>query len=133
MCRCGCGEFPVTEAYHLPKGDVIGIGIYEGCADCFVGPGISVYVYPSRRSGKEWLEGAKTQDYKPDEYGGNSGSGISLSFFEVRDLVAAAKEIGTQLHGEGWEMTVEEWLEENGLQMMQDAMKLFKTRVNELK
>jgi len=131
MCQCGCGEFPVTEAYRLPKGQVIGIGIYRGCSDCFAGPGIVVYVYPSKRAGKEWLEGAKMQDYKPDEYGGNHGCGISLSFFEARDLAEAAKQIGTELSGEGWEMTIEEWLEENGLQMMQDAMRLFEQRCKE--
>jgi hypothetical protein len=125
--------FPVTEAYRLPKGDVIGIGFYRGCDDCFAGPGISVYVYPSKRAGKEWLEGAKMEDYKPDEFGGNGGSGISLSFFEVRDLVAAAKEIGTEIRGEDWEMTVEEWLDENGLEMMQKAMRLFEKRIEELR
>jgi len=132
MCQCGCGEFPVTQAYRLPKGQVVGIGIYRGCSDCFAGPGIAVYVYPSKRAGKEWLEGAKMEDYKPDEYVGNHGRGISLSFFEVRDLIEAAKAIGTRLEGDGWEMTIEEWLEENGLQMMQDAMELFERRIAEL-
>ena len=132
MCQCGCGEFPITQAYKLPRGQVIGIGIYHGCSDCVSGPGIAVYVFPNRRAGKEWLEGAKMEDYKPDEYGGNHGHGIPLSFFEVQDLVRAAKQIGTQLSGKGWEMTVEEWLEENGLQMMQDAMKLFRNRCAEL-
>jgi len=111
----------------------VGIGIYRGCEDCFAGPGVSIYVFPSKRSGKEWLRDAKMEDYKPDEYGGNSGRGISLSFFEVEDLVEAAKKIGTEIQGEDWEMSVEEWLEENGLQMMQDAMRLFDKRIEKLR
>lgn len=131
MGQCGCGELPVENAYKLPSGEVIGIAIYRGCDDCHAGPAVDVFVYPDAKS--EWVRDAKIEKYKPDEYGGNHGRGIPISFFEVRDLVAAAKEIGTQIRGEDWEMSVEEWLEENGLQMMQDAMRLFEKRVEELK
>jgi len=86
-----------------------------------------MYVYPDDKS--EWLEGAKIEAYKPDEFGGNSGYGISISFFEVRDLIKAATAFGDY---EGYN-SVEEWLEENGLQMMQDAMQLFEKRCEELR
>lgn len=129
MCQCGCGEFPVTHAYELPSGEVIGYGIYRGCSDCFSGPGVSFYVYPNAKS--EWPEQAKMESYAPDEYGGNQGTGIAVSFFEVRDLIKATKEIGGELSDDAYS-SVEEWLEDYGLQMMQRAMELFTERCAKL-
>lgn len=130
MCQCGCGEFGTEKAYKLPSGEVIAYGIYEGCSDCFAGPGISIYAYPDATS--EWIEDTPIEDYKPDEFGGNHGHGISLSFFEVRDFIKAAQEIGgTSLDEDGYN-SVEDWLEENGLEMMQKAMKKFKERIEKL-
>jgi len=134
MCQCGCGEFPITEAYKLPKGEVLGIGFYRGCEDCFAGPGVAVYVFPSRRAGKEWLRDVKVEDYKPDEFGGNGGRGISLSFFEVQDLREAIKTMEPMYkNSEFGDQTLDEWLEENGLEMMQKAMKIFTDRVEKLR
>lgn len=130
MCQCGCGEFPITEAYKLPKGEVVGIGTYQGCSDCFAGPGFAIYVFPSKRSGKEWLREAKLQEYTPNEFGGNGGQGISLSLFEVRDLREALKTMEPLYkNSEFGDQTLDEWLEENGLEMMQKAMKLFAKRI----
>jgi hypothetical protein len=123
MCQCGCGEFGVAKAFRLPDGKVVAYGIYRGCRDCFNGPGISIYVYPDDKS--EWLEGVKIQPYTPNEYG---GVGIPISFFEVSDLIAAAKKLGgIELEEEGYH-SFDEWLDENGLRMMQDGMKIFDKR-----
>lgn len=131
MGQCGCGEIPVENAYKLPSGEVVGIAIYRGCDDCHAGPAVDVFVYPNAKS--EWVRDAKIEKYKPDEYGGNHGHGIPIAFFEVRDLIKAATAIGgTNLDDEGYN-SVEDWLEENGLRMMQDAMRLFEKRVEEIK
>jgi hypothetical protein len=130
VCQCGCGEFPVENAYTLPSGEIVGYGIYRGCEDCYAGPGVSVYVYPNEES--EWLRDAKIESYEPDEFGGNKGYGISVSFFEVCDLIKAATEIGGDFEKTHGYETVAEWLEDNGLRMMQDAMRLFEKRCAEL-
>ena len=133
MCQCGCGEFPITDAYKLPKGEIVGIGTYRGCSDCFAGPGFAVYVFPSKHAGKEWLREARMEDYKPNEFGGNGGRGISLSLFEIRDLCEALKTMEPLYKdSEFGDQTLNEWLEENGLEMLQKAMKLFTERVEKL-
>lgn len=129
MGQCGCGETSVEHGYKLPSGVVVAYDIYRGCRDCFAGPAINVFVYPNGKS--EWLRHAKIEELKPDEYGGNHGHGIPISFFEVRDLIAAAKQIG----GLDWDEDgygFEEWMEENGLQMMQSALGIFSKRMAEL-
>lgn len=130
MCQCGCGEFGLENAYKLPSGEVVGYGVYRGCEDCHAGPGVSVYVYPDEKS--EWLTGVKIEPYEPNDFGGNKGYGISVSFFEVRDLIKAATEIGGNFEKTHGYETVAEWLEDNGMRMMQDAMRLFEKRAKEL-
>lgn len=130
MGQCGCGDVPVENAFKLPSGEVIGYFVYRGCDECFAGPAIDIFVYPNAKS--EWVRDAKIESYKPDEYGGNGGHGIPIALFEVRDLIEAAKKIGgTELSKDGYE-SVEDWLSDYGLQMMQDAMRLFEKRVEKL-
>src|SRR4051812_4848038 len=131
MCQCGCGEFPVENAYELPDGQVVGYGIYRGCADCNPGPGISIYVYPDRKS--EWLEQAEIEPYEPSEFGGNGGSGISFGLFEVEDLQAEAKDLtdgegATIGRGRDQYRNIEDWLEDYGLRMVQGAMRRYASR-----
>ena len=57
MCQCGCSDIPIEEAYSLPGGAVIGVGIYRGCADCHQGLAVDISVFDNRKS--EWLSGAK--------------------------------------------------------------------------
>lgn len=131
MCQCGCGEFPVTNGYQLPDGKVVGYGVYRGCEDCYAGPGVSFYVFPNKKS--QWLREAKIEPYKPDEDGGNKGYGISVSFFEVRDLREALKTMEPLYkNSEFGDQTLDEWIEENGLEMMQKAMKMFAKRCGEM-
>lgn len=127
MGQCGCGETNIEKGFTLPSGVVVAYHVYRGCPDCFSGPGISVYIYPNKKS--EWLQHAKLEPFTPDEYGGESGHGIPISFFEVKDLIASAKQIGgTEMSEDGYE-TVEDWLYDNGLEMMQDAMVRFRKRM----
>jgi hypothetical protein len=130
MGQCGCGDLPIENGYQLPSGEIIAYAIYRGCDECHAGPAVDIFIYPNKKS--EWIRDAKIETYKPDEYGGNQGHGIPIAFFEVRDLVAAAKAIGgTTLSKDGYD-SVESWLEDYGLQMMQDAMRLFEKRVEAL-
>ena len=131
MGQCGCGETNVERAFKLPTGVVVAYDIYHGCDECFAGPGVTVFVYTDDTS--EWLESAKIEKYEPDEYGGNRGTGIPISFFEVRDLIEAAKNIGgVELNEDDGYESVDGWLEDYGLQMMQDAMRIFEKRIKKL-
>ena len=126
MGQCGCGDLSIDKAFQLPKGIVVAYDIYRGCGECHAGPGVSIYIYPNKKS--EWLEGVKIESFTPSEDGGDSGNGIPISFFEVSDLANAAKAIGeTKLSRDGYR-SVEDWLSDYGLQMMQDAMRLFAKR-----
>ena len=127
MCQCGCGDTNIDKGFRLPSGEIVAYDVYHGCAECFAGPGVTFYVYPNKKA--IWLEGVDIEKYQPDENGGNQGGGIAVSFFEVNDLVEAAKEIGdTELNAQGYD-SVEDWLSDFGLDMMQKAMQKFAERI----
>lgn len=130
MGQCGCGETVPENGFKLPSGLVVAYDVYRGCRDCFSGPAVCIYVYPNAKS--EWLQHAKIEPYKPDEYGGNHGHGIPVSLFEVEDLINAAKAIGELKTSRDGYLTFADWLEDNGLRMMQDAMRLFTARMERL-
>lgn len=133
MGQCGCGETSVENAYKLPKGTVIGYDIYRGCAGCFAGPAISIYVYPNAKS--EWLSHAKIEDFTPDEYGGNHGHGINVAFFEVEDLKEESVELAQEADigpGDDQYATIADWLDDYGLRLVQGAMRRFTKRMDEL-
>lgn len=94
MCQCGCSNPYIEHAYELPNRQVVAYDVYHGCDQCFSGPGLNIYVYPNKKS--EWLRSAKIEQFKPDEYGGDGGSGIAINFFEVTDLKAEANEMEQQ-------------------------------------
>lgn len=135
MGQCGCGDTYIEKGYELPDGTVVAYDIYHGCPDCNPGPGISIFLYPSRESGRMWLDGAKIEKYTPDEFGGNSGHGISLGLFEVKDLEAEAKDIIAKEsgeidpEGEGY-TTLHDWLRDFGLLMIQGAMRRYRKRLS---
>ncbi len=84
MGQCGCGDIPVENAFQLPSGEVVGYALYRGCDECFAGPAVDIFIYPNNTS--EWARDAKIENFKPDEYGGNEGRGIPITFFEVRAM-----------------------------------------------
>jgi hypothetical protein len=123
VCQCGCGDTEIDKAYALPDGTVVAYDIYQGCKDCFSGPGVAVYLYPNRKS--EWLRDVKIGKFKPDEYGGNGGMGISVGLFDVEDLKAEADELeGIENYAD-----LSEWLDEFGLDLIQGAMRRFQKRI----
>lgn len=135
MCQCGCGDTNLEKGYELPDGTIVAYDIYRGCRDCNPGPGISIYAYPNRKAGRMWLSGVKIEKYTPDEFGGNHGFGISFGLFEVEDLAAEANEIVSTESGpidpdsEDSYETVEAWLEDFGLRMVQGAMRRYADRM----
>jgi hypothetical protein len=129
MGQCGCGDTSIDQAFKLPSGIILATDVYRGCRECHEGPGVSVYVYPSRKAGRMWLDGIKAEAFVPDEYGGNSGKGIAVGLFEVRDLREAARGIDAKIgDGENDYATIDDWLHDFGLQMVQDAMSIFRKR-----
>lgn len=130
MGQCGCGEVPIENAVKLPKGEVVAYHVYRGCADCFSGPGISIYVYPNTKS--EFLEHAKIDDFTPDEFGGNHGYGISFGLFEVKDLCAESVELQKEARiGRGRDdyRSLDDWLSDYGLRLIQGAMRRSAERI----
>lgn len=133
MGQCGCGETNPERGFKLPSGAVVAYDIYRGCDGCFRGPAVSVYVYNNGKS--EWLRHAKVEPYKPDEYGGNHGHGICFGLFEVSDLRAEAVELtkeGSIGRRQDQYASLDDWLEDYGLRLIQGAMRRFSKRDEEM-
>ena len=122
MGTCGCGDFYNERAVRLGEGGpVVSFDVYTGCRDCE--PMFSVDTRLFNEQGvKEWLDGAKIETVPPDEYGGNSGCGVSIPIFSVHDIVAAIKNLQ-----EDEDSRIEhyaspaEWFEDYGLGILKDA------------
>jgi hypothetical protein len=131
MCQCGCSNPYIEHAYELPNRQVVAYDVYHGCDQCFSGPGLNIYVYPNKKS--EWLRSAKIEQFKPDEYGGDGGSGIAINFFEVTDLKAEANEMEQQGctigPADNQYATLQDWLDDFGLDLIQGAMRRFQKRM----
>lgn len=136
MGQCGCATFGVEKGFNLPDGTELTYLIYHGCPECFPGIAVDVSLFAP---GNEWTEGYELKKITPDEYGGhyedpNQQLGIPIPLFEVRDLVEAAREIGgtnCSIFQDG-QVSIEEWLEENGLQMLRKALDLFEKRMKDM-
>lgn len=130
MGHCGCGDTCLDKAYKLPDGKILAYQIYQGCSKCFAGPGVAFYAYPDGKS--PWLRLVKPEAFEPSEEGGNSGYGISIGLFEVEDLLAEAKHLEQQGRvgaDEDDYATVQDWLGDFGLELIQGAMRRFQKRI----
>jgi hypothetical protein len=119
MCQCGCGDFGYDMALRLNRQSVLSLDIYQGCADCHDGIALIMSFFNSQGV-KDWLDGAKIEKAPlPDEYGGNHGHGVVLPILEVGDLIASLDELPKM---KGYR-SLKEWLEDNGLTLLQTALR----------
>lgn len=141
MCECGCGDFRIDRGFRLPDGTELTYRIYHGCQECFGGPGVDISVFTP---GNPWTQDCDLVEFKPTEDGGTEADnkqarvGIPIALFEVQDLRSAAKEIeakeGAEI-GPGDEQyaTLDDWLYDFGLEMVQVALRKFKERTKNLR
>jgi hypothetical protein len=134
MGQCGCGDIDIEKGYEFPDRTVVAYDIYRGCRECNPGPAISIFAYPNRKAGRMWLDNAQIEKYVPDENGGNHGRGISFGLFEVEDLMAEAQEIVEKRSaeigpGEDQYATINDWLHDFGLELIQGAMWRYRQRI----
>jgi hypothetical protein len=149
MGECGCCEVPISQMVALPCGSVVTLGVYRGCTDCGLGMAVVVKFWDSMEHADDWAFGLTPETITPDEYGGNDGFGVVQGLFDFEDLYAAARAIeaagavvnsrdpGYDDEDEGDEdgdddedsyESVALWLEDHGLELLQDAMARFDRR-----
>lgn len=136
MGQCGCGDSGVERAYRLRPGVILGYRLYRGCRDCFAGPAVDITIWNSGRN--MFLDGLKIEEGpKPDEYGGDGGMGLAFPLFEVEDIIAQLTEMqitrDIDKSGRTGYPTVEEWMEDYGLEMLQGALRRFQERMRKMK
>ena len=123
MCQCGCGDTYIDRAFKIDRGPTVAYQLYRGCGECHPGIGVMLSFF-NREGAREWVRGsAETIPVKPDDSGGNCGE-FNIPIFEVSDLVAASEEMGPSLIGKkhGY-ANLQDWLEDNGLELIQTAIR----------
>jgi len=126
MGECGCSLHTEDNFLEIANGPWMAYGIYPGCEYCFNGIGVSMRFYDTEENFKRWADPDTVEKMIPDEYGGNKGHGEALPILEVKDLVDLAQEHqeewGTIGEGDDQHPTIASWLEENGLELLNQAM-----------
>ncbi len=128
MCQCGCGEGPIEQAFELTRRCVLGIKVYDGCAECFPGLAVDLSVFNS--ANVEWLEHLKSQrkidsSVKPNEYGGtNPACGIPIPIIDVDSIRAQVVEMEADEVLEDYD-SLADWLADYGLELLQGAARRF--------
>jgi hypothetical protein len=127
MGQCGCGEDVEDKAAILPDGTCVAYGIYEGCVDCDTGIGVGLRFYDTKEHCAEWVSPKAMTPMAPTEYGGNDGNGIGIPIMDVDDLVHVVAEMESEglLVGNGRNSygSISEWMEDNGLDLLQRAIR----------
>jgi hypothetical protein len=129
MCQCGCGDFDSDLALRVSTRSVMSLRVYRGCADCHEGIALDLSFF-DKEGVKDWLSHCKIESApKPDRSGGNDGMGVNFPLFEVRDMIEAAKREGPSMIGkrDGYK-DLTDWLKENGLRLIQDALRIAQER-----
>ncbi len=120
MGACGCGDANFDRGFRLPDGTTIGIEVYRGCRYCATGPGVTVAAFDAKGA-HEWMDGVECPVMVPDEYGGDDRYALAVCLFDMADLLAECREIEAEVPIADYE-SVADWLEDNGLQLIQGAM-----------
>lgn len=121
MGQCGCGDFRSDRAFKLADGTVLVFDVYRGCAECFSGPAINLWLFDG--SSNPFLQGVQTaKAVTADEFGGDRGNGLLLAFplFDVKDLQAEAAELAVDLSEYA---NLENVLADVGLDLIQGAIR----------
>ena len=114
MGECGCGELNII-AECVSFGDwIIVLETYTGCRYCVTGIISTVHFYTPKDAADFDL--IPTREIKPDQWGIMQ---ISAPIVDQEDLVEASLE---RLPGIGHYANLQDWLEDNGRELLQKAI-----------
>lgn len=120
MGECGCGE---TVPYKILQIDdkVLVVEIYRGCEYCDTGLIVTLHLNTAE-SAAEWDWEPDTK-LEPDDYG---HAQVDFPLLGKDDLVEAAKRMNADamFGGEDGYETLTDWLSDNGLELLQTALRL---------
>lgn len=121
MCECGCGEFEAHKAV-LVGDNVIAFEIYQGCDSCDTGIIFTAHIF-TKEEAEHWLiNTSDLKQFKPDEFG---HAQIDFPLIGKDDVVKWAKEHEIDENGNTIEdyMSLEDYLEDRGLEMLQGGLR----------
>lgn len=125
MGACGCAENSPQKVYGLRKGCYLGVAPYLGCDYCDTGIGYDL-TFMNEHGRRNWADGIPlaSLEFARDPA---DGSSFMLGCVGINELREAAK----KLRADGWMAdgfkdfrSVDEWLEEYGLMLLQEAFRI---------
>lgn len=134
MGACGCGDNPPREIYQVGRGQFLGLAPYLGCSYCDTGIGYDL-TFLDEKGLKDWADGVPTEKIDFDEFGGTN-NGLMLGCIGADELRKAARalvetqEIDGTLEEYG---TIDDWLSDFGLRLLQEAFRIHLKEVAENK
>ena len=113
MGECGCSQIDSIRKAVKIENYVLAITIYRGCEYCSTGVAVDLHLF-TKDAAKE-LAIENSEIFEPDEYG---SSMLSIPIVATEDLVEASKNLPSL---EDYD-SLPEWLQDNGLSLLQGAI-----------
>lgn len=125
MGACGCGDNSPDKVYRIGKGRFLGVAAYLGCSYCGTGVGFDL-TFMNAAGRKLWADRIKVETL---EFAENPADGSSLmlgcvGLDELREAAAKMQADKRMERGFRGFRTVEDWLDEHGLELLQEAFRI---------
>lgn len=119
MGQCGCGDYTPVRQYAV-RGCVVGLEIYPGCDECADQVEVALHFFTP---GSAFTQDSDTVSVKPDEYGACLPGVPVLSVGDLRAAVKAMEVQYDPADPDGYE-TLDDYLHDHGLRILQEAIRL---------
>lgn len=121
MCECLCSEVRGDLLFTTDRKNFVTVDVYPGCPNCARVIGVDIRVF-NKQGAKDFLDGKKGTLVSGDDYG-HIPSFRSIPILSVESLIEASKNFEVVIGEDGWE-TLGDWLEDNGLALLQSAIRI---------
>jgi len=126
MCQCGCGDLFPVKVYEINKNKYVVISEYHGCKECAEVIAHDIYFY-DKKGMEDIADWVKPEKVEFDEFGGEKHD-HGLPLFDISDFREILEE-NENIYGKVNEYdSMADWFEENGLNLIQEAMRRFKEK-----
>jgi hypothetical protein len=122
MCECGCGDFRPYKSFLV--GDlVLSVEVYPGCQECGTGIMVALNIFTMEEAAR-WIEDIEALPQLQPVKGDYGWKREDVPLIGEEDIVEWAEKQRVLLGEEGSYSTLEDYLADNGLDLLQGGLEI---------